>query len=164
MASTTSFTVVPNAFLMSLMVSSCTRALARLRRALTAPFHGVRGATSGVPPASCSGSRRRLMTASTNFTDCPSTLANWAGCFSLERSAKLTISRSVGMRSASRGAMGLSGPGSGLCCSRCMTSSEPATPSTAAWWNFMNKQKRPRSRPSMTHASHSGRERSSGVL
>ncbi len=41
--------------------------------------------------------------------------------------------------------------------------SAPEAPSMAAWWTFTMKPTRSCLRPSTTHASHRGRERSSGT-
>jgi len=58
-------------------------------------------------------------------------------------------------------ASGSGGRGSGVTSSMISNSPAPETPSTIAWCILVSVATRPPATPSMTHISHSGRERSS---
>ena len=91
---------------------------------------------------------------------------NSTGCFTRETTASRTMSSCEGTPSPRKAgptpAGGAASPGLRL--KRCTKRPAPEAPSTAAWCTLVMTAKRPPSMPSMTHASHSGRERSSGVL
>ena len=80
---------------------------------------------------------------------------------SAKASARRSASASAAMRCVGEGSGGAGGSGSKS--SRLSDSFTPPTPSVIVWWTFWRNAARPRSRPSTTVNSHSGRDRSSGV-
>ena len=165
MLSTTSFTVTPSAFFASLMSASGIDANATLRCGVIDRFIDRRGAVSGSGTSSSRSRARctprttlrpRLLAALTNSTGrCASEIAEW-----------LSSSRSLGTCSGSQsGAMSATLRLGFRLRGRTATAriSTPDAPSINEWWILATNAWWPRSRPSTTHASHSGWRRSSGT-
>ncbi len=156
MESTTSLTLTPNAARTRLMSLRRTRAKATDRCGVMADDQGVRGARRGTAPTVASGSRCRLTRWLAVRTVRPSRAGSDTTRRACDSRAWPTISTSLGMRSAGRGATpagsspvtgpvpctasspvasaSVSSGGCGVTSNRWMNSSAPDTPSTAAWW------------------------------
>ena len=183
---TTSLTVVPAARLMAMIWSRGSRVIATRRCGVIAAFHDTRRAR---PPDRAAASwpfggrgRNRAIgsspgvrrTVSTNVSPKP------ASCSSMPWRARLATrpGKRATWRSWSTGPSNIRptrfGGSIGGCgwtwrfpaasgSSRAVITSAPVTPSIAAMWILAYRATRSSRRPSMTHSSHSGRERSSGT-
>ena len=162
-ASTTSLTVVPNAFLISLNSSSPARTTWIRRCGPGATLNGVSGgalsavhATSLMPVATS----RALPSASPGFETAPSApLATSVTARTAPVSPRAASSALDGSGWGTHGSLPSLEP-SGERSNSTLARSTPETPSTSAWWVFESRAKPPSFRPSTSHSSHSGFERS----
>ena len=182
---TTSLTVQPDASLMALMLPSAVERIANRRCGVIVLLNGVGGAgdsgiltrcvgsgVSTAPPRAIDFSRSRAWPAIADTLSTPAASAKLRTIRNDSRipftglSARLRIVRSRSSRS-----LGTSSPTQSVCSGkgasgdgsvRMPSSSTPDAPSMVEWWVLVSIAHRPSARPSMTYASHSGRERSMG--
>ena len=162
-ASTRSFTFTSRMRRTSFTSASGMRANATLRPREIESFHGVRGAVSGTAPTPPSGSRRLLITFDTLCSVRPTSGIIACDRRAFDAIAYDTNSRSLGTRSGSRAGNGSRAGGSASRSNSSVMISAPDAPSIAAWCTLVTMPIRSCLRPSITHASHRGRVRSSGI-
>ena len=166
MASTTSLTVVPRWFFRRFTSSRPTAEKATDRRRVREPLKDVRGAERGRAALPSPGSPSdRLRTRRTLRTRRP--VVTRSRVISKGRMVRATAAWVMssswdGIRPSVRcSGVRAGGSGSGDRSKRIDSSSAPDTPSTVEWCILVMKPIRSLARPSMTHISHSGFERSS---
>ena len=124
------------------------------------PLNEVRGAEKGA--AMAVPSRARPMVLASSSTDGVSSLAACSGLVRLLTTPRPSSSSSRGSRPNPPSSPSASGGASASRLHRCEIRLDPDTPSTVAWCIFENTAILSPSYPSITHISHSGRDRSSG--
>ncbi len=153
-------TVVPVSFFTALMSSRLMSARPMVRWLVMVPLKEVRGAENGAAIAVPSRARPSVFVIS--WVEGASSLAAFTGLVRVLMSPRLSSSSSRGSRPNRPSSPCARGGASGSRLHRWETRLEPETPSTVAWCIFEKTTILSSSYPSITHISHSGRDRSSG--
>ena len=165
-ASTTSLTVPPNAFLTVLKSSRLAVTATKRRCGPIGTFSGVSGAgfrpaqTISPIPSAASRTRASARSGWDSASSAPSTSASPARAAPVSPAATSCVAPGSGCGCQARPEFGICG-GSGERSNSTVARSTPAMPSISEWWVFVISAKRSSSRPSISHISHSGLERSS---
>ena len=162
MASTTSLTVVPNAFLTRLMSSRSTLVNEMVRWPVIVRLNGVRGAVNGAGIAN--PLRARLIQDGSTPRVPGSREASRHGVARRESAPPTASSSAPEPPAVSLTRSASSAGSSGVSVHSCDIILAPVTPSTVEWCILANTATRPSDRPSMTYICHSGIERSIGWL
>ncbi len=165
-ASTTSFMVTPLARWIALISAIGSVAVAKLRRAVSAPLKGVRGTSSSGRGTLTDDARRCRMTAAIALRVRETRPGSWPICSTASTRASRSWSNQVGVGSSVSTLRGRSraGRGSALRPSTMLPSRAlAATPSASAWCILVITAIRSSPNGWQTCISHSGRVRSSGV-